>query len=243
MDRDVLQGFLDEGLSLEEIGRRLGRHPSTVRYWVGKHGLESFVSAAYLATGGIERKHLAELVEEGLSIRAIAERLRLSYTTVRYWLKKYGLQTGHSERTAETRAGRGANQRMVLRDCRTHGRTDFGLDSRGYYRCLRCRGERVTQRRQRVKALLVEEAGGRCHLCGFDECPQALHFHHRDPGSKAFGLSVGGLTRSLASLRAEAAKCVLLCANCHAAVEAGIKRLGYSDGAADVSLVAQDGPG
>jgi hypothetical protein len=31
---------------------------------------------------------------------------------------------------------------------------------------------------------------------------------------------VRGITRSLARLRAEAAKCVLLCANCHAEVEA-----------------------
>ena len=34
-----------------------------------------------------------------------------------------------------------------------------------------------------------------------------------------------GVTRSLAAARAEAAKCVLLCANCHAEVEAGVKRL------------------
>jgi predicted HNH restriction endonuclease len=34
-----------------------------------------------------------------------------------------------------------------------------------------------------------------------------------------------GVTRSLAAARAEMAKCVLLCANCHAEVEAGISAL------------------
>ena len=50
----------------------------------------------------------------------------------------------------------------------------------------------------------------------------ALHFHHVDPTAKAFALSRDGLARSLGEARAEVAKCVLLCANCHAEVEAGV---------------------
>jgi hypothetical protein len=49
----------------------------------------------------------------------------------------------------------------------------------------------------------------------------ALQFHHLDPARKSFALSRNGVTRSLAELRAEAAKCVVLCANCHAEVEVG----------------------
>jgi hypothetical protein len=51
------------------------------------------------------------------------------------------------------------------------------------------------------------------------------HFHHVDPGEKAFAFSRHGVTRSLAAARAEAAKCVLLCSNCHAEVEAGTAKL------------------
>jgi hypothetical protein len=64
--------------------------------------------------------------------------------------------------------------------------------------------------------------GGRCHLCGYSRCMAALHFHHRDPASKFFSLSMRGCTRSFAELQAEAAKCVLLCGNCHAEVEDGL---------------------
>jgi len=32
----ALQGFLEEGLSLAQIGRRLDRHESTVAYWIQK---------------------------------------------------------------------------------------------------------------------------------------------------------------------------------------------------------------
>ena len=65
--------------------------------------------------------------------------------------------------------------------------------------------------------------------CGFDEHPAALQFHHLDPGEKAFGLSVSGLTRGIAEMRAEAGKCVLLCANCHAMVEVGARDLPVVD--------------
>jgi len=93
-------------------------------------------------------------------------------------------------------------------------------------RCAKCSAEAVSRRRRTVKRILVEEAGGRCLLCGFDEHPAALQFHHRVPGDKCFNLSSKGLTKGLAILRAEARKCVLLCANCHAMVEIGVKDLG-----------------
>jgi hypothetical protein len=53
----------------------------------------------------------------------------------------------------------------------------------------------------------------------------ALHFHHVDPSEKRFGLGGRGLTRSIDALREEAKKCVLLCSNCHAQVEAGVLAL------------------
>jgi hypothetical protein len=111
----------------------------------------------------------------------------------------------------------------VVLHCRRHGETAFvvtGTPPR--HRCKRCRSERVTQRRRALKRQLVAEAGGRCLLCGYDRFAGALQFHHVDPEGKAFALSTAGLARSVARARAEARKCVLLCANCHAEVEGGI---------------------
>jgi hypothetical protein len=69
--------------------------------------------------------------------------------------------------------------------------------------------------------LLVAEAGGCCALCGYDRCTWNLHFHHVDPTKKSFAMTMGS-GKALDTYRAEAKKCVLLCANCHGEVEAGL---------------------
>jgi 5-methylcytosine-specific restriction endonuclease McrA len=115
--------------------------------------------------------------------------------------------------------------KFAERVCRTHGRTEFVLEGRGYYRCKRCRMQRVLDWRRRAKLRLIAEAGGCCQICGYDRYSGALHFHHVDPSQKEFGLARRGFTRSIEKMRAEAAKCVLLCSNCHAEVEAGIATL------------------
>jgi hypothetical protein len=79
----------------------------------------------------------------------------------------------------------------------------------------------VTRRLQKVKRTLVEEAGGCCAVCGYDRCIVNLQFHHVDPSTKSFALSVAS-GKGLAKLRAEAAKCVLVCANCHGEIESGL---------------------
>jgi hypothetical protein len=111
---------------------------------------------------------------------------------------------------------------MINMTCRHHGETEFFLEGRGYYRCKRCRSEAVSRRRRKLKAALVAEAGGRCRICGYDKNPRALEFHHLDPLTKRMPLSAAGIAYALETLREEAKKCVLLCANCHAEVENGI---------------------
>jgi hypothetical protein len=63
------------------------------------------------------------------------------------------------------------------------------------------------------------DAGGACSRCGYDANLAALTWHHSDPSTKAFTLDLRGLSnRSMAEIRSELGKCVLLCANCHAEV-------------------------
>ena len=218
MEAAWLAQQLEAGRSIESIARETGRAPSTVAYWVNKHGLVSRHAPRHRAKGPIARERLEALVQAGRSIREIASELSVSASSVRHWLKKYDLHT-HPRRHFP----RGEPKPpAIVRECPLHGWTKYVRVGGARYRCARCNTESVATRRRRIKEILVKEAGGRCLVCGFSKYIGALHFHHVEPSSKAFSVSRDGVTRSLRRAREEAHKCVLLCANCHAMVEAGL---------------------
>ena len=219
--REWLTRELQAGKSLEQIGRETNRHASTVGYWARKHGLTPAGARRYAARGAPDRRRLEDLAESGLSLREIAAELDRSVSTVRHWLRRWGIRRLDARRHYLP----ADSPREVERPCPRHGVTTFRLDVRRTYRCTRCSTEAVSERRRTVKRILVAEAGGSCAICGYDRCIAALQFHHLQPATKLFALSTEGVTRSISAARAEAKKCVLLCANCHAEVEAGFRRL------------------
>lgn len=78
----------------------------------------------------------------------------------------------------------------------------------------------ATKFRRKVKSALVKSLGGACNRCGYCICEQALDLHHLDESSKQFGFGSG--IRSCSQYLEEARKCILLCANCHRELHAGI---------------------
>ena len=83
----------------------------------------------------------------------------------------------------------------------------------------------VAARRRKLKLLVIEYKGGKCIICGYDKYPGAFDLHHIDGSTKEFGLSMEGLTRSWEKTKAEADKCVLVCANCHREIHGGLAQL------------------
>jgi len=79
----------------------------------------------------------------------------------------------------------------------------------------------VAKRRRKIKLLAVEYKGGKCQICGYNKYPGALDLHHIY-GDKSFGISDKGYTRSWEKVKQELDKCILICANCHREIEAGI---------------------
>ncbi len=55
MDRNSLRLLLEQGLSVERIAKRFGKHPSRVSYWMAKHGLAAPNGEKHAAKGGIEQ--------------------------------------------------------------------------------------------------------------------------------------------------------------------------------------------
>jgi transposase-like protein len=221
MDRAWLHEQLEAGRSVESLAREVGRDPSTVAYWLAKYGLASTHAPKHAARGPIARDTLVELLAEGLSLRAMATRLDVSYTTIRHWMRKHGLSTPRGRRLADTASARAVGLAEAPGTCPFHGEVTLIRRGTDGFRCPLCRSEAVATRRRRIKAILVAESGGACERCGYADNVAALHFHHTDPATKAFTLAARGVSRALDAARLEAQKCVLLCANCHAEVEAG----------------------
>jgi transposase len=217
--RSRLAAEFEQGRSLSQIARDLGVHPSTVGYWAAKHGLTPSQAPKFARRGPPDKGRLETLAAEGATLKEIAAALDRSTATVRHWLKRWGIERVDLRRNELPLDA----PRDVEMPCSRHGLTHFRLDNRRSYRCLRCRQERVAERRRTVKRILVAEAGGQCARCGYDRCIAALQFHHLDRSTKSFTVSSNGVTRSLERAREEARKCVLLCANCHAEVEAGFE--------------------
>jgi hypothetical protein len=69
-------------------------------------------------------------------------------------------------------------------------------------------------RRERGKALIREAKGDRCWDCGSVLPSPKLHFHHRDPAEKDKSVSQMSAL-SFTRIKAEIAKCDVLCQRCH----------------------------
>ena len=77
---------------------------------------------------------------------------------------------------------------------------------------------RVAMKKQAVKL-----KGGKCEVCGYNKCIQALEFHHLDPTKKDFTISNDHF--KLIDAVKESQKCILLCSNCHKELHAGLWNL------------------
>jgi hypothetical protein len=65
--------------------------------------------------------------------------------------------------------------------------------------------------------------GDNCGGCSGIVPDSLFEFHHWDAREKNFGISRDGMTRRWEAIAEELRKCVMLCANCHREVHAGVR--------------------
>ena len=83
----------------------------------------------------------------------------------------------------------------------------------------------VAKHRRKIKQLAIIYKGGKCQVCGYSKYQGALDLHHIGRDKKDFGIADRGHSRSWSRVKAELQKCVLVCANCHREVEAGVIKI------------------
>lgn len=78
-------------------------------------------------------------------------------------------------------------------------------------------------KRRKTKTEYQERLGGSCQICGYMRCQNALHFHHIDASRKKFTISDAVRKKfTQEEINEEIQKCILVCANCHAEIHAGL---------------------
>lgn len=151
---------------------------------------------------------LKELVDDGLSTYKIAEKLNISQTNVRLWLKKFNLKTnitrriengGECEICKKPLVGKQVS--FCSKKCKSK---KYGY---GSYKNQK-------KRRKERKSELVEKLGGKCSVCGYSKNMASFSFHHVNQEDKTENISKI-LHYKLSYYMAEAGKCILLCENCH----------------------------
>ena len=56
-------------------------------------------------------------------------------------------------------------EKIIKKDCKIHGNTEFVLRSDKRYRCKKCAMDAVNKRRNKIKNLSIEYKGGKCEKC------------------------------------------------------------------------------
>jgi transposase len=125
MQKELLRDCLAEGMSLEAIGKRVGKHESTVSYWLKKHGLEAARAEKHNAKGAPSKEEMERLLEAGLSLRDIAKQMDRSLATIRHWMRKYKLETERSSRLRESKDACRKSSKAAQLKCPKHGPTTF----------------------------------------------------------------------------------------------------------------------
>lgn len=156
----------------------------------------------------MNKETLQDLLVKNYSLRKIGIELKCSFTTVRYWVKKYKLEKINP-------CKEGQRYCTICKDCKLE-KEFYKKKLGGFYPyCKICTSKQVVEKQRDLKSKCIEYKGGKCINCGYNKSPAALHFHHLDPSQKEFSLG-GRKTTSLENMKKEIDKCELLCANCHA---------------------------
>jgi hypothetical protein len=170
----------------------------------------------------MDKKILEQLIDKNLSTREIAEKTNKSQTTIRWWLKHFGLETkinpynkgGLAGRPKQIRIGDRKGEIKPEYFCERCGETN---PSRFYHpkgRCKNCHNTSSVERFRKYKKIAVDYKGGKCIKCGYNKCLGSLDFHHVDPDKKDPKWRVMKNWR-LERVKDELDKCILVCKNCH----------------------------
>lgn len=160
----------------------------------------------------ITKDILITLIDLNYSTYGLAEQLKCSQTNVRYYLRKFGLNTNsHAVKNIikECIVCTKSISPPKIKFCSEKCSSEHKSNNRNSYNCQQVRGNDR-------KLKLIKYKGGCCEICGYSKNYAALLFHHLIPENKLFCINLRKCSNTnMKSLYIEVDKCQLLCHNCH----------------------------
>ena len=168
---------------------------------------------------------LIKYIELNYSIAKLAEHFGKGRSTIRYWLKKYGLKTNKNIYDKNYKINE-----MTYKICNTCNILKqvtcffFRKDQNKYRNiCRKCQNEKIRKKYKNYRKDFVNYKGYSCEICGIKSDIVAIYdFHHKDPSEKEFALAKYRGTKINDKIKKEIDKCHLLCSNCHREVHGGL---------------------
>jgi len=189
----------------------------------------------------ISDTYLTTLREQGLSWRQIGKQVGMSHVGAKNRIFKTKQTNDRQKEKRKRDSMAGVTKEVMaynkslfdqgLKKCYSCNEIkpfdDFGNDKTNWTgkmsRCKPCNDihtRKITDSK-RADLNILKEAQG-CMRCGYNEDGGKLHFHHRVPSTKLFGIGQG-LAYGPKKLQEEIDKCDLLCASCHRTVHGSPK--------------------
>lgn len=140
----------------------------------------------------VSEKEIRDALNKHWNMRPAAKELGIGYSTLRKYVKIYGIE--HNSR--KKRTGPKFNRNAYT-------------------------ATKITESRRKRKLEALEYRGGmKCSRCGFSEpIPACYAFHHRDPKEKDPNWNKMKTNNwGLEKIKTELDKCDVLCHNCHSIV-------------------------
>lgn len=82
----------------------------------------------------------------------------------------------------------------------------------------------VVDFRAQTKLAIVKSCGGKCACCDYDKHQHTFDWHHLNPKEKEYDISyILHRRRSMDTFVTELKKCIMVCANCHREIHAGVR--------------------
>lgn len=110
--------------------------------------------------------------------------------------------------------------------CNESDQSKFHLRSNGtpYPYCKKCHHEKSRISKRKNKLSYVKYKGGKCEICDYKKCINALDFHHLNPKEKDFEIGLTKNPKLNDKIKEELDKCILVCCRCHREIHDGLHK-------------------